>query len=403
MTTRIHVPWRRAAGVALLALAAAGCGGRPEADAAPVATPPRDTALLSAEAVRLAGLTLAPAESAAWREGWTAPARLDLDPTAAHALGAVAEGRVTRVLVRVGDPVRARQVLASIHSHELMDAMGALAKASAVDAEGAAALEVAAAAAARAERLYALKAVALAEVERARGALAHARSARAQAAAELARVRALREHLVGAGPVPAGTDEHEVLVRSPVDGVVVGRDAQPGTVVLVGAPLVTVSRTASLVLAMRLPERALAVARPGAAVRFTVPAFAGERFAARVTRVSPVLDSLTRTVEVQGEVLGGADRLRAGMYATAELLGAPGARALVVPAAAVQELEGDTVVVVARGRADGGAELEAVRVRVGRRNSERAELLAGLEPGTKVVTDGAAVAKAEILRRRGGG
>jgi multidrug efflux pump subunit AcrA (membrane-fusion protein) len=72
-----------------------------------------------------------------------------------------------------------------------------------------------------------------------------------------------------------------------------------------------------------------------------------------------------------------------------------------VPAAAVQSLDGDTVVVVARPRG-GGLALEGVRVRVGRRTAERAEILAGLAPGTPVVTAGAAVAKAELLRRRGG-
>jgi hypothetical protein len=42
-------------------------------------------------------------------------------------------------------------------------------------------------------------------------------------------------------------------------------------------------------------------------------------------------------------------------------------------------------------------------VRVGRRTARLAELLAGVDAGTRVVTDGAAIAKAELLKRRGGG
>jgi cobalt-zinc-cadmium efflux system membrane fusion protein len=383
----------------LISTLACGDGSSAEAASTPVAH--RDTAHFSAEAVRLAAITVAPAESLPWREVWSAPARLTLDPALSQSLGAIAEGRVTRVLARVGDQVRAGQVLVAIHSHEMMDALSAVAKATAADAQAAAESTLAASTAARAERLHALRSLSLAELERARTALAQATAARAQAHAELARARAVRDHLVGAGAVPPGTDEHEVLVRSPIDGVVVGRDAQPGAVVLVGTPLVAVSRATSLVLSMHLPERAVGAATPGATIRFTVAAFPGETFAARVARIAPTLDSSTRTLEVQAQVEGASDRLRAEMYASAELSGALGAPTLVVPAPAVQALDGDTVVITARPHAD-GLTLEAVPVRIGRRTAERAEVLAGLPPGTSVVAGGAAVARAELLRRRGG-
>jgi multidrug efflux pump subunit AcrA (membrane-fusion protein) len=47
--------------------------------------------------------------------------------------------------------------------------------------------------------------------------------------------------------------------------------------------------------------------------------------------------------------------------------------------------------------------LEAVPVRIGRRTSLRAEILSGLAAGDSVVTRGAALAKAEILKRQGAG
>ncbi|MGZ8379544.1 MAG: hypothetical protein ACXW0Z_20145, partial [Gemmatirosa sp.] len=122
-------------------------------------------------------------------------------------------------------------------------------------------------------------------------------------------------------------------------------------------------------------------------------------FEARLERVAPTIDSVTRTIAVLARPVGGVGMLRAEMYGAAELMGAAGASALVVPAAAVQAMEGDTVVVTARER-PGGLLLEAVRVRVGRRTADHAEILAGVAPGTPVVARGAAVAKAEILRRR---
>lgn len=386
--------------VSLLSAAACAGGSRTEAvprDNAVV----RDTALLSPDAVRLAGLVIAPVDSLPWSDSWTAPARLMLDPLTTHSLGAIAEGRVTRVLARVGDRVSKGQVLVAVHSHEMVDVLSAQAKATAAESEARAAQSLAESAAARAERLYALKALSLAELERARAALVQAQSAHSQTRAELDRARALKGHLVGTGGVPAGTDEHEVLVRSPIDGIVVRLEARPGEVVLVGAPLLTVSRTTSLILDMHVPEHALGRAMPGAPVRFTVPAFPRERFTATVTRVAPTLDSATRTLAVQASVEGNVERLRAEMYVSAELLGPPNAAALSVPTAALQAFDGDTVVIGARPRA-GGVELEPIRVRVGRRTTERAEIISGLAGGTPVVTDGAAIAKAELLRRRGG-
>ena len=70
-----------------------------------------------------------------------------------------------------------------------------------------------------------------------------------------------------------------------------------------------------------------------------------------------------------------------------------------VPVGAVQDFEGDTVVVsgVAHG---GGMLLEALRVRTGRRAAGMTEITVGLRAGQTVVNLGAAVAKAEILRQR---
>jgi cobalt-zinc-cadmium efflux system membrane fusion protein len=90
------------------------------------------------------------------------------------------------------------------------------------------------------------------------------------------------------------------------------------------------------------------------------------------------------------------------MFATARLQGGDAGAALVVPAAAVQALEGDTVLLAASPRG-AGLHVRALPVRIGRRTAERAEVLSGVEAGTRVVVDGAAIVKAEILRRREAG
>lgn len=384
-----------AALAAALTLAACGKGGGEQTAQAAPAGPPADTVLLSARAVAIAGFGTARAERTPWREVWRAPARLTLDPVTTHTLGSIVEGRVSSVLVLPGDRVQAGQVLASIHSHELLSAQSALANAEAGAREAENRLQLAGTEAARAERLYAVKAMSMADLERARAARVSAAATNDQARSELTRAREYLAHLGGA-------TGHEVLVRSPIAGVVVSRSVQPGMVVLPGAPLLVVGRPGSLVLVMQLPEKALAAARVGAPVRFAVASYPDRGFDAEVVRVAPVIDTLSRTVDVTARVRDPDGALRAEMFAQAELLGPPGDSALIIPAGAVQDFDGDTAVIAAERRGE-GVKLSAVRVRIGRRDAQRAEVVAGLSPGTNIVVQGAAVAKAEILRRRGAG
>lgn len=387
--------------LSLLAVAAVACGGSDPSLASDEGTV-ADTAMLASETVRIGGFTLAAATEEPWRDAWQLAARVTLDPASTQPLGSIVEGRVLEVRVFPGDHVRAGDVLVAVHSHEVMDARQQLvaARAGAMTADSAAA--TAESAAARADRLLAAKAVSVAEVERARAARVAAVGTRQAADAEYARAIAFLEHLVGSG-TPAGTDEHAALLRAPFDGVVTGRAVQPGQVVLVGQPLVSVARDASLGVLLRLPEEASGAVAVGAPVRFSVPAFLGRMFDARVTRVSPVVDSISRAIEVWARATGDAQRvLRAEMTADAELLGDGASRTLSVPAMSVQVMEGDTVVIRAT-RLGEGMLIEAVPVRLGRRTSARMEVLAGLVAGDSVLATGAAVGKAEILRRQSGG
>lgn len=359
---------------------------------------PADTATLSAQAIDIAGFETATVDSQPWQSMTSVPGRLMLDPEALETIGSITEGRITKVLVRVGDRVRAGQILVAIHSHEIMDARSALAQATAQITAAAAERDLAVTGAERAKRLFDAKAMARAELERAEVARQVAVAAYERAVAERTRATALVEHLAGSGPIPAGLDEHEVLIRTPMAGVVTARDAQPGTVVLPGTPLVTVGNPTRLQLQMRVPESQANGIAAGSRVRYAVTEAPTDRADAVVVRVAPTVDTLTRTVEViaqpRGRLVG-----RAESFVQAELLGRGTGATLTVPTTAVQAMEGDTVVFVAEPRG-GGLFVAATAVRVGRRSTERVEILAGLAPGSRVIARGAAIAKAELLKRR---
>jgi membrane fusion protein, heavy metal efflux system len=381
--------------------AALACGGEPPV--ADTATPPAaaDTATLEAASVAIAGFTYATVERAPWRAALRASGRVVPDPVTTTPIGAVVDGRVVEVRVQPGDRVAVGTVLATIHTHEMMDARRDLASALAQRQTAAAQSEQATRERARTERLLALRAAGTQDVERAVATERAALAALADAEGAVTRAEGLVEHLLGDGDLPADLDPHLALVRATRAGVVLERSVQPGLVVLMGAPLFTIASDAALVVEVGVPETGLAAAQVGATLRFRVPAFPTDTFTARVVRVAPGLDTLTRLTTLWASPSTGAGRLRAGMVAQAELQGAPDAETTVVPAGAVQAMEGDTVLIVAEPKPDGSVLLRAQPVRIGRRSGPLAEVLDGLTAGAQVVVQGAAIAKAELLKRRG--
>ncbi len=399
-----HVFLRRVRTLSLLGVSVllVACGAEPEVVADVEAAAP-DTALLGAESVAIAGFTLDTARRIPWSASTSEPARLVLDPTRHQTLGSITEGRVTRVLVREGDAVRQGQILVAIHSHEIMDARSGLVSAESQQRTAKAERDAAEVALGRAERLLAAKAVGQAEVDRARVAMTSATSRLAEADAELVRATGLVEHLLGDGPLPAELDPHEVLIRAPISGVVIERTVVPGTVVLPGQPLLAVADPRALQLEVRLSDRQVSDVTVGSRLTFTLVGDAsGTTGTAVVRRVTPVVDGATRTTMAMAELLTRPDGTRAERFANARIAGVASDDALVVPLAAVQALAGDTIVIVAEQRGE-GLHIAAVPVRVGRRDAEHAEIVAGLEAGRVVIAKGAVIARAELLKRREGG
>jgi len=387
--------------LALLVLSA--CGGDVAPEAETVADAP-DTALLGAESVAIAGFTIDTARLAPWSATTAAPARIILDPSRHQMLGSITEGRVSRVLVREGDAVRAGQILMAIHSHEIMDARSGLVRAQSMHRTAQAEREAAEVAYARAQRLLETKAMGQAEVDRARVMFTAADAQLAEATAELERAEGLVEHLLGDGPLPDNLDPHEVLIRAPFNGVVVDRTAVAGSVVLPGEPLLGVADPQALQLEVRLSDRQVGEVSVGSRVRFTLvgdgaDASAGE---AIVRRITPVVDGASRTTMAIGELVKTPPGTRAERFANATIEGVAGGTVVVVPVQAVQALAGDTIVIAAEQRGE-GLFLEAVRVRVGRRDGVYAEIVAGLDAGRPIVSRGAVTARAELLKRREGG
>jgi cobalt-zinc-cadmium efflux system membrane fusion protein len=108
-----------------------------------------------------------------------------------------------------------------------------------------------------------------------------------------------------------------------------------------------------------------------------------------------VLDPDTRTAKVRCEVANPGGRLKVQMFATLALPISTAKEALVIPARAVQNIDGVSTVFV---RVD-EEHFEPRAVRVGAPLGDSIEVVEGLKVGERVVTEGALMLKSGLKLR----
>ncbi|MCP3964321.1 MAG: efflux RND transporter periplasmic adaptor subunit [bacterium] len=171
-------------------------------------------------------------------------------------------------------------------------------------------------------------------------------------------------------------------ITAPFDGLVVERYVKFAEHLSSGSRLFRLSDFDPLLCPIQVPERELPRLRVGQSARLEVEAWGEEAFAARVLRLSPVVDAATGTVKVTLEVAG-RGRLRPGMFASVYLEMERRPDALVIPKSALAlDSLGDTVFVAAEGVA------ERRSLELGFQNENLLEVRAGLEEGEPVIVVG---------------
>jgi cobalt-zinc-cadmium efflux system membrane fusion protein len=153
----------------------------------------------------------------------------------------------------------------------------------------------------------------------------------------------------------------------------------------------------TLWLRVNAPEQFAPLFKIGGQLQFTVPGYVGATFAARIDAVSPGLDPDTRTLAVRGVVPSGS-RLKAEMLASVTVNGGPRVPAALIPEEAVQLVEDQPTVFLARPDGKGGAIFARRAVEVGARSGGRIAVTSGLAAGDIVVIAGAFAVKAQFQK-----
>ena len=310
-------------------------------------------------------------------------------------IGPTVAGRVRSVAVDVGDAVRAGQLLAEMDPVDLderamaLDASIARAGSAAMAAEAQrrdaiARRELAAVNARRYAELAAQNFISAGALEVRLQEQASADAAESAAQANLAAARQEQQRLA-AERAGLRQQRANVQLRAPADGVVVSRDAEPGSTVVAGQAVLRLIEPRSLWVRVRLDQGRSAGLAVGLPAQFVLRSAPGQVVRGQVARVEAVSDSVTeeRVALVAFDQAPAA--LSVGELAEVTLALPATAAAVTLPNAAIRQLQGRAGV----WRVDDGG-LHFTPVRLGQASLDgQVQVLAGLPAGASVVVHSA--------------
>jgi membrane fusion protein, heavy metal efflux system len=311
-------------------------------------------------------------------------------------IGPVHEGRLTRLYVGQGSAVRKGQKLADLQSADIdaaeADYLKALADSDNARRTSAAEVKLAQQTYDRTKMLFEKtiapgKALQSAEHDlQVAQASAESSVASTKAALTAARHRLLILGLTEADMNALATKPDFAAVftlTSPIDGIVVERNATIGATVGSDANVFKIVDISSVWIDANVFEKDVARAKLGQPVNVSVTAFPGSVFTGKVILISTVVDPDTRSLKVRTEVPNRDGRLKPDMFANVEIITDVNRTAISIPQSALLNDGGQSIVFVAAGSG-----FERRTVTPGIQSDNRIEITSGLQAGDKVVVKG---------------
>jgi membrane fusion protein, multidrug efflux system len=172
------------------------------------------------------------------------------------------------------------------------------------------------------------------------------------------------------------------VITAPFSGWASLRNISAGAVVSQGTEIATISDVSVIKLDFAVPETLLPAVQVGQTIEAVSAAYPDQPFRGQVTTIDPVIDPNTRAATVRARLPNPDRRLKPGMLLTVGIETAPRMSPSVPELAVVGEGDQRFVFTIDKGQA------KRVPVRVGMRSGGRVEILEGLAPGQRVVTEG---------------
>ena len=249
------------------------------------------------------------------------PARVMMDDTRTAPISPSLNGRVVQIHAQLGDKVEVGAPLVTIDSPDYGTALTDWQKAEADAKRKRAAYS-------RSKELLAGEAIAKRDFEV------------AESDFRIADAEARRAYLRITNLVPYGKPDPEserLTLRAPISGVIASANINPGREIRADQsdPLLVITDLGHLWIVVDAPEQSANGIRVGDVLLVSFDSLPGQVFSANVTRVSPVLDSQLRRVQIRAELDNTELRLRPEMYGRAQVADPNATMALRVPLSAL--------------------------------------------------------------------
>ena len=182
----------------------------------------------------------------------------------------------------------------------------------------------------------------------------------------------------------------DATLRSPIDGVILRRTVEAGSLAGPSAPAFTVADTRNVKVVFGVPDITVSSLRMGGRLAIVAEAIPGVTLWGRVTRISPSADPNSRVFEVEAALPNADGRLKVGMLATLRLNDSADPTGIFVPLAAVIRPLGDTTgyaVYVVRD-SSGSTSASLRRISLGDVSGNQIAVTGGLTAGDRVIVRG---------------
>lgn len=179
-------------------------------------------------------------------------------------------------------------------------------------------------------------------------------------------------------------------LRAPFDGVIVEKHITLGEAVKEDANVFTISDLSSVWAEIAVPARDIGSIRVGEKVTVKTSAFASTA-TGTIAYLGSLLGEQTRTAKARVTLPNPQGAWRPGLAVNVEVVSGTAAAAVTVVPDAVQSVDEKTVVFT---KIDGG--FLPQQVKIGRADTQAAEILSGIEAGTPYAATGSFVIKSEL-------
>lgn len=181
-----------------------------------------------------------------------------------------------------------------------------------------------------------------------------------------------------------GKTTSNLIMRSPLKGVVVKRNVEPGAALNSGDVIVTLADPKQLWFLGNVFEQDFRYVKIGQKMVLHVEAYPDKEFVAYANYVAPTIDPQTRALLIRADIENTDDLLRPDMFASAKLTTGM-ADAIVVPQTAVVRIREMRYVIVKIGE----DVYRRLPVKGYDLNSKMFAITEGVEPGSTILAEGA--------------